>query len=38
MKDVEGKFINGDPSRLSWCYGDLGISIALLQAGNANQR
>ncbi len=29
--------VSQNPSRLAWCYGDLGISIALLQVGNILQ-
>lgn len=31
--DDEGKYSMGYPSRLAWCYGDLGMSVILLQVG-----
>ena len=31
--DDEGNYSIGKPSRLAWCYGDLGMSVILLQAG-----
>jgi len=31
--DEDGIYSMGHPSRLAWCYGDLGMSVILLQAG-----
>ena len=31
--DDEGNYSIGEPSRLAWCYGDLSMSVVILQAG-----
>ncbi len=31
--DDNGDYIQSSPSRLAWCYGDLGMSVVLMQAG-----